>query len=320
MGGVQNSQSGPRFPAVPRERGHYESYYVKACHPTEPAAVWIRYTVHKRPGEEPKGSLWSTVFDAATGPPKTAKITLPHPSAEGDAFLSVGESFIRNGSLRGTALDHIWDLRFAPNGPPLLHLPKRWMYRARVPRTKLSSPYPDATFDGTVRVGDKIVTLEAWPGTVGHNWGSQHAERWIWLHASFGNRSWLDVALGRVRLGAWTTPWIANGVLCVEGVRHTLGGLKGIRGTEVQEDISGCRFTLPGSPTVTGQVERSLDQTVVWPYADPDGSLHHSLNCSISSMSLECGGRKLSTHHGAVYELGIRETDHGLEVQPFADG
>ena len=39
-----------RFPAVPVEAGHYESFYLKACHPAEPLGVWIRYTVHKRPG------------------------------------------------------------------------------------------------------------------------------------------------------------------------------------------------------------------------------------------------------------------------------
>jgi hypothetical protein len=35
----------PRFPAVDRGAGHYESYFVKAHHPTEPKAFWLRHTV-----------------------------------------------------------------------------------------------------------------------------------------------------------------------------------------------------------------------------------------------------------------------------------
>ena len=39
-----------RFPDVPARAGHYESFYLKLCHPSEPLGAWIRYTVHKRPG------------------------------------------------------------------------------------------------------------------------------------------------------------------------------------------------------------------------------------------------------------------------------
>ncbi len=58
-----------RFPAVALAAGHYESFYLKACHPSEPQGVWIRYTVHKRPGEAATGSLWFTLFDRSAGRP-----------------------------------------------------------------------------------------------------------------------------------------------------------------------------------------------------------------------------------------------------------
>ena len=44
-----------RFPAVPAKAGHYESFYLKLCHPSEPLAAWIRYTMHKRRGAAPTG-------------------------------------------------------------------------------------------------------------------------------------------------------------------------------------------------------------------------------------------------------------------------
>jgi hypothetical protein len=60
-------------------------------------------------------------------------------------------------------------------------------------------------------------------------------------------------------------------------------------------------------------------------YADPDGSEHHSLNCSIADMRLsvsrgEGAASELVVAAGAAYELGVRERDHGIEVQPFPDG
>ena len=26
--------------------------------------------------------------------------------------------------------------------------------------------------------------LDRWRGTVGHNWGTEHADSWVWLHAA----------------------------------------------------------------------------------------------------------------------------------------
>ena len=42
--------SAPRFPAVALDRGHYESYYLRAADPASGRSAWIRHTVFKRPG------------------------------------------------------------------------------------------------------------------------------------------------------------------------------------------------------------------------------------------------------------------------------
>ncbi len=52
-----------RYPQLAAKAGHYESFYLKLCHPVDPLGAWIRYTVHKRPGAAAKGSLWFTLFD-----------------------------------------------------------------------------------------------------------------------------------------------------------------------------------------------------------------------------------------------------------------
>jgi hypothetical protein len=310
----------------------YESWYLKASHPTEPLGVWIRYTTHQKPGEPETGSLWFTLFDPK---PQAAKITpAPEELSRGDgAFIRIGDSSFADGRVSGAALDARWDLTFESPERELRHLPRDWMYRAPIPRTKLMSPFPAARFSGEVAFGDRTVTLDGWPGMVGHNWGAQHAERWIWLHGTnFEGRdpdTWLDVGIGRIKLGRWTTPWIANGVLSIAGDRHRLGGIERTRSTQINERPGGCTFTLPGRDlTVRGEVRAPRERFVGWVYADPDGSEHNTVNCSIAELRLTVTRSgapaapplELSSPFGAAYELGMRETTHGVPIQPFPDG
>jgi hypothetical protein len=226
-------------------------------------------------------------------------------------------------------LDASWELSFGSDEAPLFHLARDWMYRAPVPKTKLLTPYPGARFDGTVRAGEREVTVEGWRGMIGHNWGTQHAERWIWLHGTGfegAEEAWLDAAIGRIKLGLVTTPWIANGTLFVDGERHRIGGPEKARATRVTETPTRCDFLIPGGDvTVSGRVESDRKNFVGWVYADPDGPEHNTVNCSIAEMTLTLTGdgrpdRVLHLPAGAAYELGMRETDHGIPLQPFPDG
>ena len=49
------------------------------------------------------------------------------------------------------------------------------------------------------------------------------------------------------------------------------------------------------------------EQTVVWRYADPDGSEHQTANCSVAALTVTVDGRTLRTAHGGAGEpLGVR--------------
>lgn len=322
-----------RFPDVPLGDGHYESFYVKASHPVEPLSIWLRHTIHKRPGAAPRGSLWLTLFDTRADGPWAVKQTTDDVGAGPDRYVEVGEARFEPGRARGAAAAQgrsaSWDLTFECAQDALRHLPREWMYRAPLPRTKLLSPYPDARFSGRVEAGGRVVELDGWRGMVGHNWGAQHAERWIWMHgAGFdgGEDAWLDAALGRVEIGPWTTPWIANGVLSLDSVRHRLGGIGATRRTEVDEEPDRCAFALPGDGiAVQGRIAADRKDVVGWVYADPDGSEHNAVNCSVADMTLTVSmparaPLTLQLAGGAAYELGMRETDHGIPLQPFGDG
>jgi hypothetical protein len=314
-----------RFPDVPARSGHYESFYLKACHPSRPLGVWIRYTVHKRPGEAANGSLWFTLFDASAPGPRAAKVTLPGPEAAGGDWIGVGESRLREGEATGSVGAGVsWELRFGSDERPLLHLPRDWMYRARLPRTKLLSPAPAARFDGRLTVDGREIAVDGWRGMVGHNWGAQHAERWIWLHGVTSGGDWLDAAIGRIKLGPITTPWVANGAVSLGGERHALGGPW--RKARVTEAPDRCEFLVKGEDVrLRGRVSAAPKDFVGWVYADPDGGEHHTVNCSVADMrvQVERGGQspvELEVAGGAAYELGMREHDHGMEIQPYPDG
>jgi hypothetical protein len=310
-----------RFPAVPIEAGHYESFYIKACHPDQPLAAWIRYTVHKRPGQAPNGSLWVTLFDGAAEGPRAHKQTTPEPLARGEDWIAVGEATMREGEAVGAIEGASWNLRISGGEPPLFHLPRAWMYRTRLPRTKLLSPLPAARFDGSLEVDGRFVTVDGWRGVIGHNWGAQHAERWIWLHGLTDSGDWLDAALGKVKLGRWTTPWIGSGAISIGGRRHALGGPG--RTPSVRETPDSCEVSLAGRGiSVKGSVSAPRKDFVGWVYADPDGPEHHTVNCSIADMTLDVTGTERARLEvgGAAYELGMRERDHGMPIQPFPDG
>jgi hypothetical protein len=65
---------------------------------------------------------------------------------------------------------------------------------------------------------------------------------------------------------------------------------------------------------------------VGWRYADPDGTRHEALNCSIADLSVQVAGtarapaRRLGLVAGAAYELGVLDTDHGITIEPDPDG
>jgi hypothetical protein len=323
-----------RFPDVAEKAGHYESFYVKACRPGGGQGIWIRHTVHKRPGAQPKGSIWFTFFDADGSGPRATKVTVPSSdldSPEGGWIRVAGAEIGPRravGSIETDALKASWDLGFAGDAEPCKYLPADWLYEAPVPRTKFVAPYPDARFSGSLEVGGTKIGVGGWPGMIGHNWGTEHAERWVWLEGTgFEDAgTWFDAGAARIKLGPVMTPWIAAGTIAIDGETHRLGGFERIRSSKIDEQPTACQFILPGKDVVVrGRVSGEPKDFVGWTYADPKGPEHNVLNCSIADLELivEREGqepRRLSLAGGGAYEFGMRETDHGIPIQPYPDG
>jgi hypothetical protein len=315
--------------------GHYESFYIKASRPGGGQSIWIRHTVHQRPGSERTAALWVTFFDRHASGPVATKQTVPAAelSAPSDAYIQVGEALLEPGRARGSAhsdaLSASWDLTFTDGAEQFHHLPYERLYRTKLPRTKFLSPYPASLFSGGFQIGDTTVALDGWHGMIGHNWGAEHAERWVWIQAPNlnGNEGdYVDIAAGRIKIGRFTTPWVANGQIVLDGELYRLGGFDRIYGTDLDEQPASCEFTFPGrGVNAKGRVSAAQKDVVGWIYADPKGPEHNTLNCSIADLKLkvERAGERhahIEVEGATAYEFGTRDTEHGIALQPYPDG
>jgi hypothetical protein len=325
-----------RFPGVPEKAGHYESFYLKLTQPGGGRAAWIRHTVHKRPGEAATGALWFVLFDADAAGPRATKrqFGADELAADGGTYIRVADATLTDGRATGRvsadALDASWDLTFSDEHEAFHHLPRDFLYRAPLPKTKFLSPYPDAVFDGHLELDGDRIDVEGWRGMIGHNWGAEHAERWVWVQGSgFEGRSpedYFDMAVGRIKVAGRTTPWVGNAMLMLDGKGHRLGGFGHVPSTEVSESPTGASFELKGKGVkLSGSISAPAKEFVAWIYADPVGPEHNTLNCSITALELQVeldGGpaETLAVSGAAAYEFGTRDTDHGIPLQPYPDG
>ncbi len=311
--------------------GRYESWFLSArdADPGRPArALWIRHTRHRLDGAEAgSAALWCTVFDSSQGAPTAVKESV----AELPADSLAGPAGFR-GAARAGGRSAAWEIALAGGEPPLRHLRPAALYRLPLPRTKLEAPLPDGIASGRVEIVDRSVDLVGWRATVGHNWGAEHAERWVWLHAAgFEDASdvWLDLALARVRVARATTPWIGNGAVSVAGERFRLGGLGHIPGVRVAAAPGRLEAIVPGTGVeIRVAVHADLEDTVAFRYAGVTGAPaagdREVLHAGLAEVRLRVRrpGRtslELATEAGGAYELGGRDRTHGVPLQPFPD-
>src|ERR1044072_978489 len=156
---------GARSPQVPARAGHYESFYIKACRPGGRQGIWIRHTVHKRPGAEPNASIWFVLFDRDAEGPRATKVTVPATelSTPAGSWIKVDGAEVGPGYARASAVTYpsiggksrsgrettiSWDLTFSGDAEPCKYLPSDRLYETRLPKTKFVAPFPDARFSG----------------------------------------------------------------------------------------------------------------------------------------------------------------------------
>jgi hypothetical protein len=311
--------------------GRYESWFLSArdAEPGRPArALWVRHTRHRAAGaKEGTAALWCTVFDPAAGPPAAVKQSVTDFRAGMRASF---DSFRGEARARGRMAE--WELWIAGGDIPLRHLRPTALYRLPFPKTKLEAPVPDGIARGQVVLDGAVLDIVGWRATVGHNWGREHAERWVWLHAAgFEDEpdAWLELAIARVRVGGALTPWIANGALFHAGVRHRLGGLGHVPGVRVVARPGRLEAIVPGDRLeIRVAVHADLDQTACFRYAgvgaDPVTGEREVLHAGLAGVRLGVrrpgrSSAELATAAGGAYELGSRKFTGAVPPQSYPD-
>ena len=316
--------NGSRFDATDR-RGHYESWFQRANHPTRPLAFWIRYTIfvpRERP-EETRGELWAIVFDGERDEIVAVKNDIPIDAcrfATTGLDVRIADAVLTEGELRGEARTDdrriAWALAFEGGGPPLLLLQER-MYAGGFPKAKALVGRPGCRYSGTIEVGTRTLEIDGWQGSQNHNWGSRHTDRYAWGQvAGFDDdpSAFVECSTARVKLGPLWSPWLTLVVVRLGDEEIAIHDL--VRAARARARIDGFTWTFEtrkAQTRVRGRIEAPAHHFVGLRYANPPGGDKICLNSKLASARLEIerpghAPLVLHTRHRAAFELLGDET------------
>jgi hypothetical protein len=320
--------------------GHYEVHYLSATDPATGCGLWIRYTmVAPLPGRgDATCSLWFMAMDPERDVVVGRKQSRPiaELSATPDPFeLRIGEAVLHDGGMSGAFEDVAWDLSWISHLPPAEPV-HPLLRRARLAKTILVLPHPDAEVSGSVSFPGRELRLDGARGGQTHLWGSKHAARWTWTHCNdfrspdgeprpgtfFEGVSVFVPRFGR-EIGP-NTPVV--GRFGGEDFR-SIGPLQVTR-SESRFDLTSWRVEArDGDRRVVAEVEAPRDRLVGVTYHDPDGDLAYCYNSEVASMLVGVWRRDGGAEEGwrledeltapgrAHFEYAQREPVAGLELQ-----
>jgi hypothetical protein len=312
-----------------QKKGHYESYFLRANHPSRPLAFWIRYTIfnpHNNPGRA-LGELWFMFFDGETGKHAAAKQELPIGQCRfsGDSLdVAVGNATLVRGALKGAIKNDraqaSWDLSYNGAEAPLFDFPEGYYYRG-FPKAKVLVGLPLAAFRGELLVNGKKIKIENWTGSENHNWGSKHTDHYAWGQvAGFENSmtTFLELATARIKIGPLWTPFMTPLVLRHAGKEYALNNLGSTLGRASFKYFD-WNFKAEGDDiSLQGNIRADRRDFVCLPYYNPPGGTKFCLNTKIAACRLIIKRRGiarpevLETHHRAAFEILTDSDDHGL--------
>lgn len=309
----------------PRHRGpgHVESWFVRANHPDEPRALWLKSTLlHPRCGP-PVAEAWVVLFDGD----RTWGTRTTAPLAEsvihgGPVHLEIAgctmDLAAEGGRARGALGDARWDLSWSPVTGPLgapLHLyPRSAMLRARFPRSKLVTPHPAARFSGTLTWGDEPWNVDGWAGMHGHNWGREHAWRYAWGQVLFPGSDgephvMAEGFTGHLKVRGWETPGLSSLVVRRGSEEHRFDHVFHLwRSQGTLGELSWSLHARGPAGRAVLSLTASPARVAALDYANPDGSHAVCVNSKVSRAILRVSpvNREAFTcrsDHGGALEL-----------------
>lgn len=311
------------------ERGHYESYFQRANHPSRPLAFWIRYTTFVPKGRRNSAlaELWAVFFDGEQK--RITAVREERPLSESrfsstELAARIGDAVLDDRGLAGRARlaghEIGWSLRYTSREPPLLLLPER-LYATPFPKAKALVGSPLAAFSGELRVDDRIVEIDDWVGSQNHNWGSKHTDRYAWGQvAGFDDAPdvFFECATASLKVGPVYTPRMTVMVLRYGGEEYRMSSVP--RALLAKGDYRPFTWTVRskrGPVTIEATIHAQPDAFVALPYGNPPGGIKICLNSKIAgcALRLERKGKpsvRLRTRHRAAFEILTDRAPDGL--------
>lgn len=324
--------SGARF--VPGDpRGHYESYFLRANFPARATSFWIRYTVFSPKGrpQDAVGELWAVAADRKRGLNVGVKSETPIAQCRFDRQrldVKIGDATLEGqrlqGSVRSGGHEIRWYLRFDGDQSPLLFLPEK-LYEASLPKAKSLVILPMARFSGLVNVDGDWFEIADWPGSVNHNWGAKHTDRYAYGQVcGFDNApdSFLEIATARVKVGPLWTPAMTPIVLRHRGEELALNTLGQSFRAKAGYEYFRWRFASESDRVrIEGEISARREDFVGLRYYNPPGDVKTCLNskladCRLTIVDKKTGGREeLVAEHRAAFEILTDDAAHGVTIQ-----
>lgn len=318
------------------DKGHYESYFLRANHPDRALAFWIRYTIFA-PQENPQnnlGELWVIAFDGETGQIRAAKAEYPLVQCQFDNSrlnVRIGDATLEPGLLQGQIKqddgkqggNHIqWQLSYRHGIEPVLLLPQN-LYDKSLPKAKALVANPNAVFNGHLIVNGETLHVEEWTGSENHNWGSKHTDEYAWGQvAGFDNApdAFLEVASARLKLGPVWSPRMTTLVLRLDGKTYSLNRLWKAAFAKAHYGYFHWHFdTTDQGVRIVGDFQAPHAHFVGLNYYNPPGGSHTCLNCKIASARIQVHEkgkpvRELVTRNRAAFEILTDDTEHHVPI------
>jgi len=312
--------------------GYYESFFLRANHPTRPLAFWIRYTLFspKALSQNGIGELWAVFFNGETHQHTVAKQEFPLVNCLFDASafsVKIGEAQLTQHHLKGAVESRghalAWELTFVGDSKPVLLLPLN-LYKGRFPAAKSLVSLPMARFHGKLSVNGESMDVSDWLGSQNHNWGIRHTDLYAWGQvAGFDTHleSFLEVATAKLRLGPFWTPPITPLVLRHGQQEYAFTGLtQAIRARGSFRYFTWEFRSGNDEVEIEGEISAPRHAFVGLKYYNPRGGIKYCLNSKIASCRLQLRDKisgtaeVLETKSRAAFEILTDHQDHGIDI------
>lgn len=313
------------------DRGHYESFFQRGNHPTEPRAFWIRYTIFQPKGRKSDGlgELWAIYFDGGADRIVAVRETRPLSACAFERSrlaARVGDAVLSQSALAGKAAhdghELGWDLSYTSPCRPLL-LFSESLYDKGFPKAKALVGSPLAVYRGELRVDGDALEIDGWVGSQNHNWGIKHTDAYAWGQvAGFDDSpdAFLELSTARIKLGPVWTPRFTPMVLRLGDEELALNGLgQALRNRGAYDYFSWDFDARRGGVRVRGHIEAPASAFVGLTYLNPPGGSKTCLNSKIArcELTVERKGRPTRTLHTAsraAFEILTDDESHGVRV------